>query len=152
MAKINKNLPRPYARPGQKNTMAVAWYGDEIQKAIFDEVNAALFAACELFLNAAIAKAPRDKGNLHDSGYVATKDKSTYNVDPKHNEKEVRPKNDGLAVAGFAAPHGHLVEFGTVNMAAQPFFRPAFDENRREMGFAAAGFLRKAVEEKVGID
>lgn len=128
--------------------MVVNWYGDDILNAIDDETNAALFAAAELMINAAAAKAPRDEGTLAESGYVATKDKSTYHFDPASYEKEVRPEKEGFAVAAFAAPHAHLIEFGTVNMGPQPFFRPAFDENRTEMGFVAAGFLRKAVEEK----
>jgi histone H3/H4 len=32
-------------------------------------------------------------------------------------------------VAAPAAPHGHLVEFGTVHSAAKPFLRPAVDES-----------------------
>lgn len=30
------------------------------------------------------------------------------------------------------APHAHLVEFGTVNMPAEPFLRPAFDNGKTE--------------------
>lgn len=148
--RVNRNNPRPYAKPNQKNTMVVNWYGDEILKGIFDEANAALFAAGELLINAAAAKAPRYEGTLSESGYVATKDKSNYHFDPKHYEKEVRPEIDGLAAIAFAAPHAHLIEYGTVTMASQPYFRPAFDENRREMGFVAAGFLRKAIENEAG--
>lgn len=147
MAKINKSLPRPRAQPGQ-STLVVQWYGDDLAKAILGEVNAALYAAGELLILSAAAKAPRDEGTLAESGYVATKDKSSYHFDPASYEKEVDPKIDGLAVVAFAAPHAHLIEYGTVNMAAQPFFRPAFDESRREMGFIAAGFLREAVEKR----
>jgi HK97 gp10 family phage protein len=38
------------------------------------------------------------------------------------------------------APHGHLVEFGTVNMPAEPFLRPAFDQ---EKGFAVGAMIAK---------
>ncbi len=148
MAKINKSLPRPRAMPGQQNTLVMKWYGGDIEKAILDEINAALYAAGELLILSAAAKAVRDEGTLAESGYVATKDKSGYHFDPKHYEKEVKPEIDGLAAITFAAPHAHLIEYGTVKMAAQPFFRPAFDESRREMGFVAAGFLRKAVENR----
>lgn len=150
MAKLSKTNPRPRAKPNQQNTMVVTWFGDEIAGAIYDEINAALFAAGELLINAAAAKAPRDTGTLSESGYVATKEKSSYRFDPKSYEKEVVPPQDRMAAVGFAAPHAHLIEFGTVHMGAQPFFRPAFDENRREMGFVSAGFLRKAVENEAG--
>lgn len=148
--RANRNNPRPYAKPNQNNTMVVNWYGDEIAQDIYDEINAALFAAGELLILSASAKAPRLSGTLAESGYVATKDKSNYHFDPKHYEPEVRPEIDGLAAIAFAAPHAHLVEYGTVKMDAQPYFRPAFDESRTEMGFIAAGFLRKAIENEAG--
>jgi hypothetical protein len=75
--------------------MVVNWYGDDILNAIDGETNAALFAAAELMINAAAAKAPRDEGTLAESGYVATKDKSTYHFDPASYEKEVRPEKEG---------------------------------------------------------
>ena len=57
----------------------------------------------------------------------------------------MRPEYDGVAVAAFAAPHAHLIEFGTANMKAQPFFRPAFDETRREIVVTAGKELREAL-------
>jgi len=38
------------------------------------------------------------------------------------------------------APHGHFVEFGTVHMPAEPFLRPAFEE---EKGFAVQAMIDK---------
>lgn len=32
---------------------------------------------------------------------------------------------------GFSAPHAHLLEFGTVNMDAQPFLTPAYESEAR---------------------
>lgn len=43
------------------------------------------------------------------------------------------------------APHAHLVEFGTVNMAAEPFLRPAIDNSVRPAIEAMADKLRKAI-------
>ncbi|MEZ4684197.1 MAG: HK97 gp10 family phage protein [Caldilineaceae bacterium] len=143
-------LPRPRAKPNQSNTMLITWYGDAIVNAIHNDINDALFVAAQMVIDAAAPKAPRDSGMLQESGYVATADNSTYHFDPKSHEKEVRPQYDGLAVAAFAAPHAHLIEYGTVNMRAQPFFRPAFDEQRREMGFAATALLLQAVKRAAG--
>lgn len=124
----------------------IEWYGDEILQAIAEEIEAAMFAAGEVLIVNATAKAPRDEGTLQDSGYVATANKSSYQKRP-HHKNEVRPRGDGVAVAAFSAPHAHLVEFGTVNMKAQPFFRPAFDESKQAMAEAGVGVLRKGLGE-----
>lgn len=145
MAKSKRPVPRPRAKPNQTNTMLVTWHGENIKNILHNEINDALFVACLLLVDAAAAKAPRDEGTLSESGYVATADDSNYHFDPKRYEKEVKPEYDGVAVAAFAAPHAHLIEFGTVNMRAQPFFRPAFDEQRREMGFTASALLLEAL-------
>lgn len=145
MAKRRRPVPRPRAKPNQQNTLVINWYGDDIAKALHAEMNAALRAGLQVLIDAATPKAPVDSGMLRDSGYVATADESTYRFDPKSHEKEVRPQYDGVGVAAFAAPHAHLIEFGTVNMKAQPFFRPAFDETRREIVVTAGKELREAL-------
>ncbi len=43
------------------------------------------------------------------------------------------------------APHAHLVEFGTVNMEAEPFLRPAFEEKKNEAVTVMADALRKGI-------
>jgi len=48
------------------------------------------------------------------------------------------------AVDRKIAPHGHLVEFGTVKMSARPFFRPAIAEVLpRAFGALKDSFKRK---------
>ena len=47
--------------------------------------------------------------------------------------------------ATYAAPHAHLVEFGTVNSPARPFLRPAYDANR----MAVLSRLRKEVGKRI---
>jgi len=148
--KGGRPLPRPRAKPNQTNTMTITWYGDNIANLIHARINDALFVACQLLVDAAAPKAPRDEGTLQESGYVATADDSNYRFDPKRYEKEVRPQYDGVAVAAFAAPHAHLIEFGTANMRAQPFFRPAFDEQRQEMGLTATALLLEALKREIG--
>jgi HK97 gp10 family phage protein len=39
------------------------------------------------------------------------------------------------------APHAHFVEFGTVNMPAEPFLRPAFDQEKGAAAQAIADRL-----------
>lgn len=122
----------------------IAWHGDEVLAAIVERLDEAMFAAGEVLIDNATANAPRDEGTLQESGYVATKERSTYIKRP-HHKNEVRPKADGVAVAAFSAPHAHLIENGTSNMAAQPFFRPALDESKDAMATAAVQELRKGL-------
>lgn len=122
----------------------IAWYGDEILQALANEIDDALFAAGDVLIERATAKAPRDEGTLQESGYVATARKSSYKPRP-HHKREVRPKGDGVAVAAFSAPHAHLIEHGTVKMSAKPFFRPAFDESKDKMADVAVGKLKEGL-------
>lgn len=122
----------------------IAWYGDEILQALANELDDAVFAAGEVLIDRAAAKAPRDQGTLQESGYVATARKSSYKK-RAHHKPEVRPRADGVAAAGFSAPHAHLVEHGTVKMSAQPFFRPAFDESKEKMADAAVIKLKEGL-------
>jgi HK97 gp10 family phage protein len=39
-------------------------------------------------------------------------------------------KKDGTVTKTAGAPHAHFVEFGTVNMPAEPFLRPAFEAEK----------------------
>lgn len=57
-----------------------------------------------------------------------------------------------MVIAGIdrkVAPHAHLVEFGTVHMAAQPFMRPAWDGLRdkleEEIGEELGGAIEKVL-------
>ena len=45
---------------------------------------------------------------------------------PRDDDRETRSGD------GTEAPHGALVEFGTVHMPAEPYLRPAIDEGRQE--------------------
>ena len=67
--------------------------------------------ALEPVARQARSAAPRDSGELADSIVV-------------------QPVGRRSAAVGPTAPHGHLVEMGTVSMAAQPFMRPAWDTGK----------------------
>jgi HK97 gp10 family phage protein len=117
---------------GKTVSYQIDWYQEELVGALENHLQEALFAAGEVLLESATAKAPRDEGDLADSGYVATKTQSSY-VNREGNEKEKKVNSDKHVVVAFAAPHAHLVEFGTAKMRAKPFFRPAFDETKEEI-------------------
>lgn len=70
--------------------------------------------------NAAVLMAPRRTGRLMESIVITTK---RHRGVKKKNEVETYLSTEG-------APHAHLQEFGTVNMTANPFLRPAWDQYR----------------------
>lgn len=90
-------------------------------------VTAALESGGEVIAEEARRLVPVRSGNLRDSIGVAT---------GGLNYSALSLKKGGISVQvgprqGRGEPHdgfyGHMVEFGTVNMAPQPFMRPAFD-------------------------
>lgn len=74
----------------------------------------AVAAGARIIREEAKVLVPYDTGRLRDSIY----------------NKRVKGTNDiqkiGVLSGRKGAPHGHLVEFGTVNQPAQPFLRPAY--------------------------
>ena len=72
-------------------------------------------AGMELIVNAAKGNAPVDTGNLRRS----------LHVEPGDITSTSASANGGTDVEYAAA-----VEFGTSTQSAQPYLRPAFDENR----------------------
>lgn len=78
-----------------------------------------------------IANPSVDTGSLRDSVIVKKVPKGQTNVASEHmvtfrgRGKPYNKKGQKIN----RAPHAHLVEFGTVNMPAEPSLRPGFDNN-----------------------
>ncbi|AZB56549.1 HK97 gp10 family phage protein [Cereibacter sphaeroides] len=97
----------------------------------------ALHRAAKPLAELAASKAPERSGAL----------KGSIIVGAKLNGRQTRLhrrlfRDDRAAVELFVGPsylrgdggrHGHLVEFGTLHMAAQPFLRPAWDQDREAL-------------------
>jgi HK97 gp10 family phage protein len=63
--------------------------------------------------------------------------------------KRSRRRDAVGAEVSATAPHAHLVEFGTVKMAPQPFLRVALDANRQEVLDRMAEQLARGIEQEV---
>lgn len=149
--------------------LVVELHIDDIVKALDGEIDAAMFAGGEVILEAAKAKVSVGDGDTRDSGYVATKERSTYEDKPGHNKQaEVKL---GDAAIGFAAFNAAWLETGTPphaigkpgqvlrmpdgslvrgpiqhpGAAAKPFLRPALDENKDAATRAIVARLRKGL-------
>lgn len=88
-----------------------------------------------------------DTGSLRDSVIVKKLPKGQSQVTSEHivtfrgRGKPYNKKGQRIA----RAPHAHLVEFGTVNMPAEPSLRPAFDTEKRRAVDVMADRLRKDI-------
>ena len=109
------------------------WYGDALIREIQNQSTDALFEGGLLLLEDAKRRAPELSGRLRESGYVSSAKRSTY-VYRHGYKKERKPKDDGIVAVGFSAPHSHLVEFGTRNMRARAYLRPALDQFKSRIG------------------
>lgn len=90
--------------------------------------------AAQLVKAAAVAniiKSPSvDKGHLRDSVIVKKLGRGESDLTAEYIvtvRGRGKKSKKGVTVAG--APDAHFVEFGTVNMPAEPFLRPALDNN-----------------------
>lgn len=133
--------------PKRRNigSVQIISYTDDIKNALPELLNQAMFEGAQDILDVAKAKAPVSSGTLRDSGYVAVKDKTTYQEGPRHR-KEIRPDTDGAAVVGFAAFYARYIELGTAKLAAKPFLRPALDERKDDVGKRIVAVVSEGLE------
>lgn len=77
-----------------------------------------------------IEKSPSvDEGDLRDAVIVKKRGRSESNLTSEHIVTVRGRGKETKKGVQFGAPHAHFVEFGTVNMPAEPFLRPALDQN-----------------------
>lgn len=105
-----------------------------IGQSVKDGQRAAVMKAAEIVADEARRLVPVLTGNLRDSIVVSERQLGgAFSMD-----RRVRGVSHSVYVGPrTGGPHdgfyGHMVEFGTVNAAAHPFMRPAFDNTRGEV-------------------
>ena len=90
------------------------WYGDDVIRSVKQSLPVAVTKACVVVQGAAKGYSPVDTGALRDS--------ITYEM-VSDNEGKVGPSIE----------YDIYVEMGTRKMAAQPYLRPAADNNRAKI-------------------
>lgn len=111
----------------------------ERMKGVSEDVNrrigrAAVAAGAKVIADSARTKAPVDTGNLRKN--IITKRlppgesqlTSEYIVTVRKGKITKKQKDRGIKDAFY----GRFVEFGTAKTPAQPFLRPAYDENKEK--------------------
>lgn len=113
-------------------------FPERVQKNI---MTGAVRAATKPIIDDARKNVTVDTGNLKKSiGVVKRKssDKSIiwFTVSPRKGGK-----NNGF--------YGHMIEFGTSKMAAQPFMRPAFENQDQQSIEAAKEYMKKRIPKEI---
>jgi len=102
------------------------WRGDSVIKSVKQSLPGAIRKACLIVEGSAKGYCPVDTGNLRGS--------ITHEV----GEEEGK--------VGTNVEYSPYVEYGTVKMAAQPFFRPAADNNRAKVSREIGVTIGRAAE------
>lgn len=89
--------------------------------------------------------APRDEGDLRES--IRVGDKLSKRQAGLHHA--VAPTDVEVFVGAGPLPQAHLQEFGTVNNAAQPFMRPAWDAAKQQILTGIAADLWASIVSKL---
>lgn len=110
--------------------------------------------AANVVKKAAVAKVVSnpsvDEGDLRDAiiakraGKGESKLTSEHVVTVRGRGKPYNKKGQRIA----RAPHAHLVEFGTVNMPAEPVLRPAFESKKQEAVRVIADTLKRGIDQQ----
>ena len=103
------------------------WYGDKVIQSVENAKRGGLEAASLIVEADATLRAPVDTGNLRSS--------ITHKV-----------VSDEEARVGTNVDYAPWVEGGTSKMAAQPFLRPALDENENRVKKMIADVVGRAIE------
>ncbi|KQS64517.1 hypothetical protein ASG39_11215 [Rhizobium sp. Leaf371] len=120
---------------------------DAIPKAVKAAVVPALIQSGNELADLQRSLAPVDSGDLRDSIHVTRPGEAT----PAYSQpggSTVAGENQVLVTVGdTAVRYPHLVEYGTANAAAQPFFWPAFRLKRKRLTNRIKRSISKAVKE-----
>lgn len=113
-----------------KNTMRGKDYGDIVDNA----TERALQAIGVMIEGEAIVRVPVDSGRLKGSITYATKKESDNpSGAAKHTDKVSRPWEKHILHVGTNVEYAQHIEYGTRRMSAQPYLRPALNDNRSKI-------------------
>lgn len=119
-----------------KVTAELVWYGDEIIKRLIESQRHTISQGVDRMRDSAKRRCP----------FGPTRERGIHLVETiKARMKKGFPEGY-VFCGGKEAPHAHLVENGTVRMRAQPFMRPAFDENVSTIKALHLREMRKVVK------
>lgn len=118
-----------------------------IPAAALEAVRPALLKGAEEISGTQRALAPVDTGALRESITVTGPGESTPPYSQPGGSKVVPLNAVAITAGGTAVRYPHLVEFGTVDTKAQPFFWPGFRFGRKRALNRIKRAIGKAIRE-----
>lgn len=135
-----------------KTRVQVLWLGDELAQQILAASGDALFEGGDVILRAAVARAPKRKGRLAQSGYVVSATRSSYAKSSKTARKQLAVK-PGQAAVAFAEFYARFLESGTKGHVVKPKRRRALQTGAERWaarakvkGVQGKSFLQQAAD------
>ena len=123
------------------------WYGDQVISSVRNAKRGGLEAASLIVEGSATLRAPVGKygqnAGTYRSGPMAGKGRVGGNLRSSITHRVV---SDEEARVGTNVDYAPWVEGGTSKMAAQPFLRPALDENENRINRMIGEVIGKAAE------
>ncbi|NKM86346.1 HK97 gp10 family phage protein [Rhizobium laguerreae] len=118
-----------------------------IPKAVREAVQPALAKSGQDLATMQRILAPRDTGDLQDSIHVTLPGETTPPYSQPGGSRTAKENEVIVTVGNSDVRYPHLVEYGTVNAAARPFFWPAFRLLKRKLANRIKRSISKAVRE-----
>jgi HK97 gp10 family phage protein len=120
-----------------------------IPKAVREAVTPALVKSAEELAatQRSFAERSRDSGDLIDSIHVTLPGQYTPPHSQPGGSRVAKPNEVIVTVGNEDVRYAHLVEYGTVNAAAQPYFWPAVRLLKKRMRNRIKRAITKAVKE-----
>lgn len=125
---------------------------DVALKAARSATAAAATVIKKLAISKVISSPSVDTGSLRDAIIIKRLGKRDTDLTSEHIVT-VRGRGKTSKKTGVKqkeAPHARFIEYGTVNMPAEPFLRPAFDQGKEKAMTALVDQLRKRIEKAGG--
>ncbi len=94
----------------------------------------------KIIQQAAISLAPEDSGRLKQNIVVRERKDTIFD-----SEHQVVIRAQGKADNPRNSFYAYFLEYGTSKMAAKPFMRPAFEQNKESAVATMAGYIKEAV-------
>lgn len=130
-----------------KQTQRLSRRLEAIPKAVKRAVEPALIRAGTDLSVMQRVLAPRDTGALQDSIHVTAPGETTPPYSQPGGSTTARANQVLVTVGNTDVRYPHLVEYGTADAPAQPFFWNAYRLMRKRLGSRIKRAIRKAVKE-----
>lgn len=119
---------------------------DRIPEAIREEMAPTLTKQGDRLASAIAKAAPHDTGELADSVEVTSPGQSTPAYSQPGGARTARENEVLVTVGNHAVRYPHLVEYGTADAPAQPYFWPTYHAKKKSLGVGIRRDMRQIIK------